>query len=176
LALVTDSFTGLFAARFHNAGNLTIGTVDGIDGITANGGVAVIAPSITIAKDIRTADAPIILRASGGGQAIISNAAISNSGGETIQLFADRMLLGGGAIVADGGGNVSLQPTNGPRDIDLGSTIDLAAALELSDAELNTISTTGLVLVGTTLGVNNIVVTNQIVASSFNALALLAAN
>src|SRR4029453_12181603 len=117
---------------------LTIGSVDGIDGITANVRVTVVAQSLTIDNNIATGDAFISLQASGGGQSLINNAAISNTGGQTLRLFANRMVLEGGAIVADGGGTVELQPTSGPRDIDLGSTTNLAAALELSDAELNT--------------------------------------
>src|SRR5262249_32044568 len=74
----------------------------------------------------------------------------SNAAGSPIVLQADRMALGVGTITANGGGRVTLRALTAGRLVDLGSVTDAAAnTLELSNAELNTITTTGVLQIGT---------------------------
>jgi filamentous hemagglutinin family protein len=68
------------------------------------------------------------------------------AGGE-ITLIADQMDLNSN-VFADRGSVISLQPRTQGRAIDLGSTGATGVALELSQAELNQITTTGLLQIG----------------------------
>src|SRR5262249_1880727 len=78
-----------------------------------------------------------------------------------------RLALGGGTVTAGTGGRVTLRGDAAGRAIDLGSTVDTNNALELSDAELDTISTTGVIQVGeATAGAITISQAISIVAST----------
>ena len=110
-----------------NVGDLLVGTVDGVAGVTGAGA--------------------IVLTAAGLGATLTNAAAIS---GSPVTLAADRMALAGGTITAAGGGRVTVRQTTAGRLIDLGSATDAAVnTLELSDAELDTI-TAGTLQVGNT--------------------------
>ena len=77
---------------------------------------------------------------------------ITNGGGVTataVTLTADKMVLGATANAIRGGaGIVTLQQKTIGKAIDLGSAVDTNAALELSNAELGTVATTGALRVG----------------------------
>src|SRR5690606_26667082 len=75
----------------------------------------------------------------------ITNAAAVVSTTGDVTLVADRMALAAGTIGA-AAGNVTLRTNTAGRAIDLGSTTDAAAALELSDAELDTVTAASLTI------------------------------
>ena len=121
VSTVAAANTGSGFTDIINAGDLVVGTVSGIAGITAAGNISV--------------------QARGAGSTLANNAAVSAGAGPGTQvsLNADRMTLAGGAISA--GAAVSLVPFTTSLAIDLGSQTDVAAGtLELSDAELDTIT------------------------------------
>ena len=79
---------------------------------------------------------------------------VTSNGTSIISLAANKMLLGG-AITA-GTGAVNLTSTTSGNTINLGSTTDAAAStLELSQAEINTITTQGTLTIGSTPSVVN---------------------
>jgi Ca2+-binding RTX toxin-like protein len=86
--------------------------------------------------------------------AIVNSSAITGAGG---RLRADRMRLAGGSIDV-GSARLALGPAGDGRAIDLGSTADSAAdALELSDAELATITAGEMALSGGAIRVSQAV-------------------
>src|SRR5205807_5252793 len=111
-----------------NAGSLTVGSVSGVNGVTSTGG--------NIALTVNTAD-----------NTLTNTNAISTTGAGTITLTADRMALAG--TISTGSGRVILRATTAGRLVNLGSATDVAAnTLELSSAELGTVTTTGVLQVG----------------------------
>jgi hypothetical protein len=157
-----DVTTGALAAdvtgagqsfSFTDANDLTVGTADGLSGITTNGGVISVdtTGNLTVDQNVSAGAATIDLVAGGSGNLFSNNAAISNSGGNQITIEADRLALGTpltSSITAAGGGRVLLRQFTGGVPIDLGSTSDPAGAFNLSNAELNTVATTGVLQIG----------------------------
>jgi filamentous hemagglutinin family protein len=121
---------------FSNSQALTLSSVDGVAGVTTQGG------DIAITVD---------------GLFTNANAIASNDGDVT--LAADRMALSAGTVDA-GAGMATLRPLTAGRAVHLGSTTDLAAALELSDAELDSVTASVLAVGGVTAG--PIIVTNAV--------------
>jgi Domain of unknown function DUF11/FG-GAP-like repeat len=158
-----DVTTGALAAAvtgigqgftFTDANDLTIGTVAGVVGISTSAGpiaVNTTAGNFTVNQNVSAGAATIDLPAGGGESLFTNNAAISNSGGNTIDIEANRMALNGAAtsaITAASGGRIELDATLAGRPIDLGATTDPLSILSLSDAELDTVSTTGVLQIG----------------------------
>jgi filamentous hemagglutinin family protein len=140
------------AFAYSDSNSLTIGTVDTQPGITTNEGlltITAIAGNLTVNSTVTSAPilngALVQLTAGGAGNTLTNNDQIH---GSSIILRADRMILAGSAVLAVGGGRVTLRSDAAGRVIDLGSATDAAAALELSDAELDTITTTGVLQIG----------------------------
>src|SRR5581483_233097 len=146
---------GTLAANVSGAGNafsytdsnaLTIGTVDGVTGITTNGAAITVTSggALTVGQNVAAGSGVVTLTA-GANSLLTNNAAISGTG---VSVIADRMALSGGTIASGAQATILRQVTNG-RLIDLGSTTDVAAnTLELSNAELNAITSTFRITVG----------------------------
>src|SRR5262249_50859754 len=80
-----------------------------------------------------------------------NNAAISNSGGNPINIAANRMALNGAAasaISAAGGGRIQLGTASAGRPLDLGAAGDPLRVLRPSHVELDTVLTTGVLQIG----------------------------
>lgn len=163
LSQANDVTTGALAAAvvnigqgftFTDANDLTIGTVAGVVGITTNSGpiaVNTTAGNFTVNQNVSAGAATIDLTAGGGESVFTNSAAISNSGGNPINIAANRMALNGAAasaISAAGGGRIELGTASAGRPIDLGATTDPLSVLSLSDAELDTVLTTSVLQIG----------------------------
>jgi hypothetical protein len=138
--------------QFTDANSLAIGTADGLSGITTNGGAVLVGTNtgdLTVSANVSAGPALIVL-AAGGLDSIFTNAAaISNSVANPIAVQGDRMALAAGSsITAAGGGRVVLEANTAGRPIDLGSAADPNGTLNLSDAELKTVTTTGVLQIG----------------------------
>lgn len=162
------------------ATKLTVGTVDGLDGVTTNGGAIVIRTidsDLQFDKNASAGAAAITLTAGGKDHTFTNNAAISNSGNKTIRIAADRMALQGGTITDAGSGTaniVTLLPITSGRPIELGGTGDPVGKLQLSEAELNTI-TAGILVIGDSSQTGNITVVSAITApATWSTLSLIA--
>ena len=140
VSTVAAANTGSGVTQINNTGDLVVGTVSGIAGITALGGMDLTSTgNITINNDVRSSTAFVRLEAAGLGSAITNNAAVSTAGLD-IELKSERMLLAAGTISAVAG-SVGLSGLGGAA-INLGSQTDVAAGtVELSDSELDTITT-----------------------------------
>src|SRR5262249_54324495 len=131
-AVVTGAGQGF---TFTDANDLTIGTVDGVSGITTSDGAIAVSTTggdLTVNDNVSAGAATIDLTAGGTEALFTNNAAVSNSGGNTIDIEADRMALGAAptsTVTADDGGRVELDATSAGRPIDLGSTADPAGSL-----------------------------------------------
>jgi uncharacterized repeat protein (TIGR01451 family) len=153
-SLAAQVTTGLQGFSFSDANDLTIGTVDGLAGVTTSNGAINVASGVAagpgnliVNKDVNAHAAPINLTVSQANATLTNNANITNSGAvNAINLTADRMVIGVGTVTS--GGRVTLAPFTAGRAVDLGSTTDAAAALELSSAELFSVSTPGVFQVG----------------------------
>ncbi|MDZ5649759.1 beta strand repeat-containing protein [Nitrospirillum sp. BR 11828] len=132
LATATNSVGTLAASTsagsvsFKDSGALTVGTVDGLSGVTAT--------------------TTVQLTAGTGGLLTASQAV---SGGTGVTLTADRMALAS-TVSATSSGTVQLgTATTSGWNVDLGSTSDATAStLELSSAELNRITASSLTISG----------------------------
>lgn len=119
------------AATFVSGGSdVTVAAIAGLNGVASSGG----AVSIDL----------------GAGKLTLTGT-ISNGGGAAtpaVTVTADRMDLQTGSSIQGGAGSVTLRPSTAGRSISLGPTVDANAALELSSAELNKITTSGALTVG----------------------------
>jgi hypothetical protein len=179
-----DTLAGNVSGSGHSfsftvVNNLTIGSVDGINGITtADGNLTV----HTTAGDLtvnQTVAALLInsVELEAGSTGASPNHILTNNSvitGSQITLLADRMALSGSvnsSIASLLGGNVILEPLVSTRNIDLGSTLDTTAnTLELSNAELNTISGASAIVPGSG---NNVTVSQALSIPTAVANALL---
>jgi hypothetical protein len=147
-AAVSGMGTGF---TFVDADDLAIGTVAGQSGVTTVGGnvnISTTLGNLTVNQGINAGAATIDLTAGGANSTFTNNAAISNTMANSIDVTADRFALAGGTI-ATGSGRVRLDAFSSGRLFDLGSTTDVAAnTAELSDAELDAITTTGVLQIG----------------------------
>src|SRR5262249_14463192 len=122
-------------------------------GVTATGGDIDVTTSgaLTVDNDVSAGAATITLEAGGTNHLFSNNAAISNSGGNPITLIGDQMALGASptsSITAACGGRVLLHEFTGGLPINLGTAGDPSGSLNLSNAELNTVTTTGTLQIG----------------------------
>ncbi len=149
-AAVTGAVQGFtFVQDF--AAKLTVGSVDGLSGISTNGGAVAVSTTnsdFEVDQNISAGAAAIDLVAGGAESLFTNKAALSTTGGNTLDVEANRMDLAGGTLTAAGGGGVELEGTTAGRPTDLGPAGDSTGVLRLSAAELNTVTTTGLLQVG----------------------------
>jgi hypothetical protein len=132
-----------------NASDLTVGTVDGISGISAQGSL-------------------VALTVAGSEKKLINNNQIN---GNEITLQADQMVLAGGSVNA-GSGRVTLQPNAIGRAVNLGDSTDPSGTFSLSDAELDTIKTSGTLQIGNA-GVGLVLISAPINTANVSTMALM---
>jgi hypothetical protein len=150
---------------------LAVGAVDGLTGITTNGGALVVstaASDLVVSSAINAGSAQVTLTAGGADALLTASAAINNSGVNSINLTADRMDLQA-AIANSNTGRVILLSVTSGRPIDLGSTTDPTGKLSLSNNELKEIQTGGVLQIGNG-SAGNIVVSATISPTSILAL------
>jgi hypothetical protein len=132
------------ALTVSGTGSIKAGAGSGVD-LTTGG-------DMTLSGGV-TAPAGATLRVIGTDRILAQNGGTLKTTDTAIALIADEMMLA--SAIDAGSGAVTLKPNNTTDAIQLGvaaaSTNDFAATLELSDSELNTISTTG----GLTIGASN---------------------
>ena len=161
---LTDSPGHIFLNQDAAGGTLTLGTVDDlitgspatISGVVAGGTVGQIsitteADNLTVDDDVTANGTGTIDLTAGGTDSLIDqNAHIGASDG-AVTLTADNMALEGGTIDS-GAETTTLTVFTTDATISLGDNTasDADANLELSDAELETITTTGGIVVGAT--------------------------
>ena len=138
------------AFAYTDANGLTIGTVDGINGITTNNGAITVTTTngaLTVsntpaAPDVNAGTSTVALTAGGVNQLLTVTGTVTGTGGVTYT--ADNMTLTGatnaGAAIA------TLQPNTAGQLVNLGAA-DAAGTLGLTDAELDTV-TAGTLRVG----------------------------
>ncbi|WP_109119163.1 filamentous hemagglutinin N-terminal domain-containing protein, partial [Azospirillum sp. TSO22-1] len=95
---------------------------------------------------------------------------IGNGTSGTVTINADTLSLDGGAVSSTG--LVAIRPRSGSRAIILGSTTDAAAALELSDAELDRI-TAGTLRIGNGAGTSAITVSADLSPANATTLSMV---
>ncbi|NBR27679.1 MAG: S-layer family protein, partial [Betaproteobacteria bacterium] len=138
------------------------GAASNLSGVVVNSGRNM---TIAPAGSITTTNAGTGIDVTIGGTLTHSGTMSNSAGASAINLTANKMALTG-AINA-GSGPVKLTSFTAGNTIDLGSTTDVAAnTLELSNAELNLITTSGTLTIGSTPTVANH--TGTIVASTGN--------
>jgi len=119
-------------------------------GQAGTGGGTLGATGVSATGNTVTGPAGVTINA-GSGAIKLSGVAVSNGGGAStgaITLTADRMALSGETVNA-GAGTLWLKPSTANWNIDLGSSTDAATStLELSAAELNTLTGTGTLRIG----------------------------
>ncbi|WP_044558833.1 MBG domain-containing protein [Azospirillum sp. B4] len=139
--------TSAGGVSFTDAGALTVGTVDGLSGVTGVTTVQLTA---------------------GAGSLLTVNQAVS--GGTGITLTADRMALAS-TVSATSTGTVQLgTATTSGWNVDLGSTSDASATtLELSSAELNRVTASSLTVSGAGIAVSGAIAPANITTLSLTA-------
>ncbi|ELP31406.1 tandem-95 repeat protein, partial [Rhodopirellula baltica] len=142
---------------FADVDGFTVGTVDGVVGVdTDNGSVALTAGDtgasagdndVTVDDDVAaTGDVSITLEGDDAKLTVVSGDSVESSTG-SVTLTADKMALVGTVSSDTSTGIVTLQPFSGGQAIDLGSSVDTTVdTLELSNAELNQITTSKLII------------------------------
>jgi hypothetical protein len=168
-ATITGS--GILTFDYTDADNLAVDLIDSVYGITTNDGaitVTTVNGNLTINQPITAGDAPVVLTAGGLNRVLDNNSDITAN---AVTLTADRMKLEGGSVSA-GAGRVILQTFTAGRAIDLGSATDGAVALELSDYELDTIYTSGILQIGNSTA-GSITITAPIDTANVNSLTLI---
>ncbi len=105
-----------------------------------------------------------------GSEKKLTNNSVAITGSE-ITLQADQMALLGGTVNAVSG-RVTLQPNTAGRAINLGNTNDPSGVLSLSDAELETIKTTGTLQIGNN-AVGAILISAPIDTEMITSMALI---
>ena len=157
-------------------GDLTVGTVDGVVGVSnqATTGlsqtqIVAQASNLIINSAVFSALDPLLL-STGQRNLLDNNAAVSTGAGFGVDLQSSSMALEDGSITAGNNGRVRIAPFFASSTVDLGSTSDTGAALELSNAELSTI-TAGTLQIGVP-GLGDISLTDQISLTNVNTLDL----
>ncbi len=133
-----------------SANTLAIGSVEGVTGITTNGG-AIFAITTGSGLQVNTAinagAAPIALTAGGANNLLSIGATVNNAGVNAITLTGDLMDLEA-TVTNNSTGRMILQPSSANQPINLGSALDPTGSLNLSNNELNEIQTGGVLQVG----------------------------
>lgn len=147
---------GANAVNFRNASGFEVQSIAGVNGIiggsvvlTADSG-DVLVPDLGVAHEV-DASGTLTITLAGANGLFTSDAGADIEAGGAITLLADRMQIG--ATIDGGVQPVTLAPSQTGRTIDLGSATDSAGGtLELSDAELDRVTTSHLKLGNTTSG------------------------
>ncbi|MDB5385367.1 MAG: Extracellular serine protease precursor, partial [Planctomycetaceae bacterium] len=166
------------AVSYLDKNDLAIGTVNTIGLTTTNATITVQtnnsgggSTGLTVSNAVNAGAAAVALSVNLPAPTlpITNNSSIT---GNAVTLTANKMILAGGTIVATSSGRVVLKPTSNAWGIDLGSTTDASASnLELSDSEIDTITTAGVLEIrSTTTG--NITVTAAITPAASSTLRL----
>ncbi len=177
-ANITGQGNGLF---FKNNAALSIGSVDGVNGLASNDGeLGVIADPFTIT----VADTPAAndINSNGGQVGFMSNAFVSqgttsagaaiDSGGGQILIIANTMDLQAGSTINAGAGRVSLMEDMDGTPINLGGASSTSPlTLGLTETEINTI-TAGTLQIGDN-NADNITITAAIAPAHVSTLVLL---
>ncbi|MFO0977379.1 MAG: PKD domain-containing protein [Planctomycetaceae bacterium] len=168
---VTTLASSSASLDFREASDLTIGSVAGINGVTATAGNAQVrvntgnlTVSNTASQDDIAASGSIVLTASAADAVLqISTGADIESVNGDITLTSDRIMVNGTLTAA--GHEAILQQSTSGRTIQIGSTTDSAfAALEIADAELDRI-TAGTIRMGNAQS-GPVVISNSIQAGA----------
>jgi trimeric autotransporter adhesin len=136
------------ALSFTNGGALSVGTVNGVSGVsTTNASITLTANAggLTVTNtpalvDVNAGTGPVTLNANGANQVLTASAGTSVTGNGGATLLADDMILNG-TLTATGQSVNLRQSTNG-RLIALGTNV--AGQLGLTDAELDGITAANL--------------------------------
>jgi hypothetical protein len=167
------------SVSYTDSDDLVIGTVGTTNGITTtsntNGSVSVntVVGDLTVSQNIGAGTSVSLTAGSSLGSPdhiLTNNAAIT---GTSATLTADRMALDNGTInVGTGSSNtVTLKNFSSGRTIDLGGTGDPTGTLQISNAEVNTITANRLFIGSATAG--NLSVTAQIAPTLTSFLSLI---
>ncbi len=177
-ANITGQGNGLF---FKNNADLSIGSVDGVNGLASNDGeLGVIADPFTIT--VTDTPAANDIHSNGGLIGLMSKAFVSqgtttagaaiDSGGGQILILANTMDLQAGSTINAGTGRVSLMEDMDGTPINLGSASSTSPlTLGLTEAEINTI-TAGTLQIGDP-NAGNITITAAIAPAHVSTLVLL---
>lgn len=180
LAALNSTGGGISIVEHHDGGDLTVGTVDGIVGITnnatsgpllgvqleTNNGNLVIDQSISSTRG----NLFLVAQSAGSGDKLFDNNASISAANGNIQIVANNMALEGGAINA-GSGRVVLQNDLSGVAIDLGGA-DASGVLGLTDAEIDTVSTSGVLQIGHLTRSGDITITEEISPANASTLDL----
>ncbi len=162
------------AFAYTDANALTIGTVDGINGVSTNNGAISVATTngaLTVsntpaAPDVNAGTSTVALTAGGVNQLLTVTGTVTGTGGVTYT--ADNMSLTGatnaGAAIA------TLQPNTAGQLVNLGGA-DAAGTLGLTDAELDTV-TAGTLRVGSATS-GNMTISAALTPAGTTTLSLL---
>jgi Ca2+-binding RTX toxin-like protein len=162
-----DTLHGLATSMsFTDADDLALvaGTTGGVRATSADVDVRA-GGGLTVDGEARAAG-EVRLSAGGADGLLDNNAAVS---GASTALTADRMALGGGSVNA-GVGSATLAPASPGRPLDLGAPDDPPGSLNLTDAELDTV-TAGALRVGNLDG-GQVTVSEPIAPANAPSLAL----
>ena len=144
----TDANTLTIGSVVTNSGTTNGGTTNNgnITVVVTTGGLTVAATAAT--PDVSSTGGNIILTANGNDQMLtIASGATVGSANGYISYLGDKMNLVG--TTDSGSGRILLTAANNGDGVDMGSTTDAAAnTLEISDAEISTLTTTGVVQIG----------------------------
>jgi hypothetical protein len=146
----------------NTGGNIlfsTNGNVASVGTITDTGGDVTLASTgnMTIGNAV-FGTTGVNLNATGVDMIINHTAGVISTSNAAINLTADKMALAGGTINA-GNATITLKPNKAGDAIDLGSVVDTTpATLELSNAELATLITTGSIVIGDNVTTGNVTV------------------
>jgi len=158
-----DATTTAGAIWVSNSGNVTVtaqangglldlantGTLTSGGAISSSAGINLVSSGDVSLGHAVTGTSGVAVQVTGAGGTISHTAGLVSGTNTTILLRADRMLLRaapGTGTLGTAGSTVVIRPETTGRLIDLGSTTDLAAALELSTTELATV--TGRLVIG----------------------------
>src|SRR5262249_6687021 len=138
---------------FIDKNSLTLGATGAGNAISTNGGPVIVTTldgDLTVNNDIQAGSADITLTTGGTHHLFSNHAIIAPGGGKTITIVGDQQALGASptsSITAFGGGRVILREFSGGKPINLGTAGDPSGSLNLTNDELNTVSTTGVLQV-----------------------------
>ena len=157
----TSTTAGAGGVFIQEADAVTLNTLGGVGNATASDMQFDIAAggAITIAGNLANSGVGAVVLTAGGADSLLTNnAAIASS--TAVELNADQMALGGGTIAATIAGTgkvprVTLRPTTAGQSISLGGA-DAAGTLGLTQAELDTITATTLLVGRTNAGTHTV--------------------
>jgi hypothetical protein len=166
------------AFNFRNVSDLTLGTVDGLIGLTTNSGAITfsVVGNLTVNNNVSTGAASMVFAMADSSKLFSNNAAISDSGGNLIEIESNRMALGASptsSITAGGGGTVWLDPyPAGNQPVNIGTAGDPLGSLNLTNTELNTVTTTGILQIGNTNNGGKVTVTAAVSLPNVGTLGI----